>query len=100
MLKTWIGVSLTSVMLLGGGASVVTAADMGDSALRTTVENMNGTLGWASDAQQITVDIAGSKAMLKLGSVDATIKGQTVKLDKAPYLVMVLHKCLPPQLHR
>ncbi|NRF95246.1 metallophosphoesterase [Paenibacillus frigoriresistens] len=86
MLKTWIGASLTSVMLLGGGATVVTAADMGDSALRTTVESMNGTLGWASDAQQITVDIAGSKATLKLGSVDATLKGQVVKLDKAPYL--------------
>ncbi len=85
-LQAWIGVSLTCTMLLGGTASAA-ASDTSDAALRTTVEGINGTLGWAAETQQITVDVGGSKAMLKLGSIDAVIKGQAVKLDKAPYLV-------------
>lgn len=84
-LQAWIGVSLTGTMLLGGIASAA-ASDTSDTALRPAVEGMNGTLGWAAESQQITIDVGGSKANLKLGSTDAIIKGQAVKLDKAPYL--------------
>jgi hypothetical protein len=85
ILKVWVGISLASSMLLAGGASAG-AAENGDTALRTAVESMNGTLGWMSDTQQITVDVAGSKATLRIGSVDATIMGQAVRLSKAPYI--------------
>ncbi|WP_171909056.1 copper amine oxidase N-terminal domain-containing protein [Paenibacillus sp. GP183] len=85
ILKVLVGISLAGTMLLAGGASVG-AAENGDTALRAAVESMNGTLGWMSDTQQITVDVAGSKAMLKIGSADATIMGQAVKLNKAPYI--------------
>jgi hypothetical protein len=78
ILKVWVGISLASTMLLVGGASAE-AAENGDTALRAAVETMNGTLGWMSDTQQITVDVAGSKAMLKIGSADATVMGQSVK---------------------
>src|SRR3979490_3111575 len=85
ILKVWVGISLAGTMLLTEGASAG-AAESGDTALRSAVESMNGTFGWISDTQQITVDAAGNKGLLKIGSADATIAGQAVKLSKAPYI--------------
>ncbi|MDU0204799.1 copper amine oxidase N-terminal domain-containing protein [Paenibacillus sp. MAH-36] len=85
MLKR-IGAASVMTAMLAGGASAISAADT-DIALRSAMESMNGTLGWAYDTQMIIVDVAGSKASLKVGSTDATIKGQAVKLDKAPYVM-------------
>jgi hypothetical protein len=85
ILRASIGVSFVTTMLLGGIASAA-ATDTSDTALRAAVESMTGTLGWAEETRQITVNVGGSKALLKLGSTDAIINGQAVKLDKAPYL--------------
>ncbi|MEC0270516.1 hypothetical protein [Paenibacillus anseongense] len=65
MLKR-IGAASVMTAMLAGGASAISAADT-DIALRSAMESMNGTLGWAYDTQMIIVDVAGSKASLKVG---------------------------------
>ncbi|MDU0204819.1 stalk domain-containing protein [Paenibacillus sp. MAH-36] len=81
----WVGAVTVATTMLVGGVSAVKAAEV-DTALRSAVEGMNGTLGWTADTQSILVDVAGSKASFKVGSTEATIHDQVVKLDKAPYV--------------
>jgi hypothetical protein len=83
----WASLTLAAGVLIATIIPVASAADSGgDTSLRATVEGLKGTLAPEAKTQQITLTIDGDQVQLKLGSLDATIKGQAVKLDKAPYV--------------
>ncbi|TVY11039.1 stalk domain-containing protein [Paenibacillus cremeus] len=85
-LKVLTELTVLGALLMTAVSPSAYAADSGDVTLRAAVEGLNGTLDWSAATQQITVDIGGEKVQLKLGSTDVSLKGQAVKLDKAPYL--------------
>jgi hypothetical protein len=84
--KLIIGMILASfVGLMGINASTGSAEEMKDVPLRQMVESMKGTIKWNADKQEINLSLADYNAVLKIDSLDATVNGDAVKLDKKPY---------------
>ncbi|MCZ8513611.1 stalk domain-containing protein [Paenibacillus filicis] len=86
MKKFWISCALSLSIAASGLPVQSFAAEADDVPLRSLVEQLNGTLGWDAATRSIEVNVGNDKGSFKLDSMDASIKGQAVKLDKKPYL--------------
>lgn len=57
-----------------------------DMSLRQTIQNMIGKVNWMEKDRSAVVEVGAVKAVIKLDSVDATLDGKSLKLDKKPYI--------------
>jgi hypothetical protein len=84
-----VGITLAGSLLISGAAvpSSGKAAEANDVPLRQIADALNGTINWNAEEQRIELNVGNEKAILKINTTDATLKGQTMQLDQKPYLM-------------
>jgi uncharacterized protein len=88
-----LAVSVPGVAVAAGDQPTTTTSQSGQPQgaemvpLRTVAEAAGGTVEWNAATQTATIKRGDSTVMVKLGSDEATVDGQTVKLNQATSLI-------------